>query len=49
MNSLRSRYGDNPAMRRIVLDAERIISDVDLLDIDANELDLGRSHRHAFR
>ena len=42
VNSLRSRYGDNPATRRIVLDAERIISDVDLLDHDANDLDLGR-------
>ena len=42
MTSLRSRYGDSPAMRRIVLDAERIINDVDLLDIDANDLDLGR-------
>jgi hypothetical protein len=42
VNSLRSRYGDNPATRRIILDAERIMSDVDLLDSDANELDLGR-------
>ena len=42
VKSLRSRYGDNPATRRIVLDAERIISDVDLLDHDANDLDLGR-------
>jgi hypothetical protein len=40
--SLKSRYGEAPAMRRIVLDAERILSDVELLDIDANELDLAR-------
>jgi hypothetical protein len=42
VNSLRSRYGDNPATRRIILDAERIITDVDLLDADANDLGLGR-------
>ncbi|OHV06550.1 hypothetical protein [Mycobacterium talmoniae] len=40
--SLKSRYGEVPGMRRIVLDAERILSDVELLDIDANELDLER-------
>lgn len=37
VTSLRSRYGDNPAMRRIVLDAERIFADVELLDFDATE------------
>ena len=41
--SLRSRYGDSPATRRIVLDTERILNDVDLLDLDANDLELGRS------
>lgn len=40
---LRSRYADSPAMHRIVLDAERIISDVDLLNHDAEALDLSRS------
>ena len=40
VTSLRSRYGDSPSMRRIVLDAERILNDVELLDIDANDLDL---------
>ncbi|MGY4710713.1 hypothetical protein ACXDF8_14325 [Mycolicibacterium sp. CBM1] len=38
--SLKARYGDNPAMRRIVNDAERILNDVELLDIDADELAL---------
>jgi hypothetical protein len=47
--SLKSHYGDIPAMRRIVNDAERLLNDVDRLDIDAAELDMGRaaSHRHA--
>jgi hypothetical protein len=40
--ALKSRYGDTPAMRRIVNDAERILNDVELLDIDAGELDLAR-------
>ena len=40
MSSLKSQYGDSPAMRRIVNDAERILNDVELLDIDANELAL---------
>jgi hypothetical protein len=42
VTSLRSRYGDSPSMRRIVMDAERILNDVELLDVDANELDLSR-------
>ena len=42
VTSLRSRYGDSPAMRRIVLDAERILNDVELLDTDASDLDLAR-------
>lgn len=42
VTSLRSRYGDSPAMRRIVLDAERILNDVELLDSDASDLDLAR-------
>ena len=40
VTSLKTRYGDAPAMRRIVNDAERILNDVELLDIDANELAL---------
>ena len=42
VTSLASRYGDTPAMRRIVNDAERILNDIDRLDIDAEELDLTR-------
>jgi nitrogen-specific signal transduction histidine kinase len=47
--SLASRYGDSPAMRRIVNDAERILNDIDRLDIDAEELELTRDtsqHHH---
>ena len=42
VTSLASRYGDTPAMRRIVNDAERILNDIDRLDIDAEELELAR-------
>ena len=42
-NSLKARYGDSPAMRRIVIDAERILSDVELLDTDVSELDFARA------
>lgn len=42
VTSLKTRFGEAPGMRRIVLDAERLLSDVELLDIDANELDLER-------
>ena len=42
VTSLRARYGDSPAMRRIVNDAERILNDIDRLDIDAEELELAR-------
>ncbi len=42
VTSLKSRYGDSPAMRRIVNDAERILNDIDRLDIDAEELELAR-------
>jgi hypothetical protein len=47
VTSLASRYGDTPAMRRIVNDAERILNDIDRLDIDAEELELTRGEtRH---
>ncbi|MDX1885776.1 hypothetical protein [Mycolicibacterium sp. 120270] len=42
VTSLASRYGDTPAMRRIVNDAERLQNDIDRLDIDAEELELAR-------
>jgi hypothetical protein len=44
--ALTSRYGDVPAMRRIVNDAERLLNDVERLDIDAGELDFGRAVTH---
>lgn len=37
--SLQQRYGDTPAMRRVVIDTERIVGDLDLLEIDAGELE----------
>jgi DeoR/GlpR family transcriptional regulator of sugar metabolism len=43
VGSLKSRYGDSAAMRRIVIDADRILSDVELLDTDVSELDLARA------
>lgn len=47
VTGLKARYSDTPGLRRIVLDTERILSDVELLDADASELDLERhSARH---
>ena len=43
VRSLKARYGDSPAMRRIVIDADRILSDVQLLETDVSELDLARA------
>ena len=40
--SMKARYGDTPAMRRIVNDANRLLNDVDRLDIDVAEMDLRR-------
>ena len=48
--SLAATYGDSPAMRRIINDAERIQNDLDRLDIDAEELELSRGltrHRYS--
>src|SRR6185312_5924375 len=42
VSSLKARYADSPAMRRIVIDADRILDDVELLDTDVSELDLAR-------
>jgi hypothetical protein len=38
--SLETTYGDAPAMRRIVNDAERVLNGIDRLDIDTEELEL---------
>ncbi|OBI90508.1 hypothetical protein [Mycobacterium asiaticum] len=43
VTSLKARYGDNPATRRIIIDADRILSDIQLLDTDVAELDLARA------
>jgi hypothetical protein len=43
VSSMRDRYGDSPAMRRIALDTNRILSDVELLDSDVSELGLTRA------
>jgi hypothetical protein len=37
--TLKNRYGDAPAMRRVLIDAERILNDLELLDMDAAELE----------
>lgn len=39
VTSLQHRYGDAPAMRRVLLDTERILGDLELLDADAAELE----------
>lgn len=46
VGSLKARYGDSPAMRRIVIDADRILGDVELLDTDVSEFDLSRAAVH---
>ncbi len=46
--SLASQCGDVPAMRRIVNDADRILNEVERLDIDAGELDMGRGAAHQY-
>ena len=43
VNALKARYGDSPAMRRIMIDADRILSDIQLLDTDLSEFDLARA------
>jgi hypothetical protein len=40
--SLKSRYGDVPAMRRVVNDADRLLNDLERFDIDVSELNLTR-------
>lgn len=39
VTSLQHRYGDTPAMRRVVIDTERIVGDLELLELDAGELE----------
>ncbi|WP_018602666.1 hypothetical protein [Mycobacterium sp. 155] len=40
VTTLAAKYGDSPATRRVVNDAERILLDIDRLDIDAEELEM---------
>lgn len=39
VTSLQHRYRDNPAMRRVVIDTERIVGDLEILEMDAAELE----------
>lgn len=39
VTSLQHRYGDSPAMRRVVIDTERIVGDLQILEMDAGELE----------
>ncbi|MCB0931681.1 MAG: hypothetical protein KDB71_07260 [Mycobacterium sp.] len=40
VTSLKTRLGDAQAMRRLVIDTERILHDLELLDMDAADLEL---------
>ena len=40
VTTMQHRYGDAPAMRRVVIDTERILGDLELLELDAGELEL---------
>jgi hypothetical protein len=46
VTSLAAKYGDSPAMRRIANDAERLLNDIDRLDIDTEELEFSRGIKH---
>ena len=39
VTSLQIRYGDSPAMRRVVIDTERLLGDLEILEMDAVELE----------
>lgn len=40
VQTLQNRFGDAPGMRRVVLDTERLLNDLQLLEVDAGELEL---------
>ncbi len=42
VTSMKSRYGDTPAMRRVVNDADRLLNDLDRIEIDVSELGVAR-------
>lgn len=37
--TLQHRYGESPAMRRVIIDTERIVGDLEILEMDAGELE----------
>ncbi len=39
VTTLEHRYRDTPAMRRVAIDVERILGDLEILDMDAAELE----------
>ncbi len=39
VTTLQHRYGDNSAMRRVIIDTERIVGDLEILEMDAGELE----------
>ena len=39
VSSLQHRYEGNPAMRRVVIDTERLVGDLEILEMDAAELE----------
>ena len=39
VTSLQHRYRDNPAMRRVVIDTERLLGDLEILEMDSIELE----------
>ena len=39
VSSLQHRYRDNPAMRRVIIDTERLLGDLEILEMDAVELE----------
>ncbi len=44
VNSLQHRYGDQPAMRRVMIDTDRIMGDLEILEMDASELEHASHH-----
>jgi hypothetical protein len=39
VTALQHRYGDAPAMRRVMIDTDRILGDLEILEMDAGELE----------
>ena len=43
VTALQDRYGDAPAMRRVMIDTDRILGDLEILEMDAGELSTPRT------